>query len=293
MKSLKKIISLALVAAFLITSTEADAQWQRRTEDLPGTTSGNELITYGVIVGSALLVALLIPMPDAELKVKRSDLVNRNGKPAENRDEAVGQFASFSGPCVVDRKTGGKDLYGVVRRSGDDAFSVETLDGDVEVPYADVKSVVDLQSAGDRSKMRNVKLGIVMAGVSVASLYSASTADGELEESSATLSRVMALGSGALAVLMFVHQPGTAKQYKTWEQAHQSDSPPEGENEQVEGTSATDSDKRAPARFVSSVRDNTFPRVALGMHYGKAPVIGTGQFGSRTNSVWVTFGYSF
>jgi hypothetical protein len=293
MKSSRKIVVLIAVAAFLVTSTSASAQWQRRTEDLPGMTSGGELITYGVIVGSALVVALLIPTPDAEIKVKRSDLVNRDGTPADRRDEAVGEIARFSGPCVVDRKTGGKDLYGVVRPSGDDAFLVETLDGHVEVPYSDVKSVTDLQSAGERSKRRGVKLGVVMAGVSVASLYMASTADGVMEESSATLSRVVGLGAGALAVFLFVHQPGTAKQYRAWEQARQTDPSPEAEDKQFDSTRARQADGRPIAGSVGSAAVYSAPQIGLGMHYGKAPVLGTTQFGASANSVWILLGYSF
>lgn len=268
MKRIQNIVALIVAVGVLATAVDANAQWRRRTEPLPGMVSGQQIATFAIIAGGSLLLAIMIPRGRPELHVKRSDLINRDRTPARNRSEAIGKIERFSGPSVVYQKNGGGKSYGVVVPDHEDGFSVNTESGNADVQYTNVKEIMDLKSAAKRKQMGSVKWGLFYMGMAVAWFYSASWDTG-LGDNSSTINTGLGLASMALGLIMIVNQPEEAKEYRKWLRSQEADA------------------------AVSFDDSHDIPDVDVRLGYCSAPTLIVEPPESKKKSVWVMFDFGF
>jgi hypothetical protein len=265
-KKIKNIIAATVAIAVLATAVDVNAQWRRRAEPLPGMVSGQQIATFAIIAGGSLLLAIMIPRGRPEFHIKRSDLINRDKTPAENRSEAVAKIERFSGPSVVYQKKGGK-CYGVVVPDHEDEFSVQTESGNADVQYTNVKEIMDLKSAAKRKQMGSVKWGLFYMGMAVAWFYSASWDTG-LGDDSSTINTGLGVASMALGIIMIVNQSDEAKEYRKWLRSQETDS----------------------EALINS--DYDISDVAMRLGYCTAPTLNIEPPESEKKSVWVVFDWT-
>ncbi|GEM_PF-2037964 len=206
-------------------------QWHYR--ELPGLTTGPELLTHLIIIGSGGIIMLLIPSPKPELHIKRSNLIKKDNSFSFDHDQSLVKLRSFSKVCWVRVKSPNRSMFGTIRSVEDRRFVMETSVDSVEVPYTRLKDVYDLPSAAKAFKNGRIGVGIFMSSFAAAFFYDAVIADHPIEGASRALSWATFSGFGALAAYTFIHKTDAEKEYKIWQEEFANLSTPgKGENSQ-------------------------------------------------------------
>ena len=214
--SIKRIV-IGACLFIVVSHNSALAQWPSDS-DLPGMYSGDELATWLIIAGSGLVVGAVIPMPKAELEVKRSDLFNKDGSFASGRSRAMARMGKFSQPCMIAKDE--QTEYGIIAVVDETSLLVETRVDSVRIRYTEVKKVIDLLSAARRSRVSRAKHGILFAGLAAASFYLATIDTHPIEGMSRALNWASFAGFAGLSAYAFIHKPGEEKEYRVWHEEH-------------------------------------------------------------------------
>jgi len=226
----KGTVTIICLLLFLQPSSSF-GQWHR--QELPGLTSGSEILTHIIIIGSGGVIMLLIPSPKPELHIKRSNLIKKDNSFSFDHEQSLAKLRNFSKVSWVRVKSPNRSIFGTIRSVEDRRFVMETRVDSVEVPYTRLKDVYDLPGAAKAFKSARIGVGIFWSSFAAAFFYDAVIADHPIEGAGRALSWATFSGFGALAAYTFIHQTDAEKEYKIWQREYAALSiPGKGENNQ-------------------------------------------------------------
>lgn len=215
------LIVLVWPNSLLAQSVEAVADvagWEDRSDELPGLSSTEEILTGTLISVTGYLVATVVfPKPEPAFRITRSELIGEKQRVPPGRAAALSRLEAFSGPVAVRRRgLFGRTEIGIARSVGNPRFVVETRADSVAFAFDDVKEIIDLESAAKRAQVNRFRQGALYGGMALSYFYYAALSDNPLEGQERALDWVLFGLYGGISAYSFFLKSKVEKEYEIW-----------------------------------------------------------------------------
>ncbi len=190
MKNYKYLINAVFLLAFFLIQPKAYAQDDEE----------RELITIATVAASSWIVPLLIPNPKPEFIVTDMDLRVAKKKQNNNLNGVYAKLSHFSEPLMIEDKYSFKKKYGVIKSFSKKYLILQNHTDSLTILINNIREIIDLKSAANRSRMKRIKRGITYAGLALASIrfsFFINNPDANILKTSMQISSLL-FGFGAL-----------------------------------------------------------------------------------------------